>query len=203
MASLAACVLIAGVIVGIWFPPHTVRQIRPVVARDSILAGVTLAFVPLVIRVITSPRALREGPLRGALTTSEAIAYGCVGGMIAGAAQIWSRLWHAAPHDAMPSTIVIALVSVPFIAVASTLLFQGWLQTRLAGWIGPAFAVIVTVGACVLLFGLDDRSEALAWFAGALVPSFLRMKTGSLLACIVTSAVTDLCFLGAYAAHVI
>jgi membrane protease YdiL (CAAX protease family) len=172
-------------------------------ARDAILAFFTLVCAPLLIRAILSPAELRERPLRGMLTTKQTMIYGCFGGIIAGVIQIASSFRHDIPHVVTQATIIISLVSVPFIALASVLLIQGWLQTRLSDRFGPTPAVVITVALCVLLFGWGNFSEALSWFAGALVPSLLRMKTGSLFACLIASAVTDFCFIGAYSSHIV
>lgn len=118
--------------------------------------------------------------------------YGVWTGTAMGVVQIATHIGDRLQYLNNPMSIVLLLVGAPLFAVNGTVFFQGWLQTRLASRIGPRLAVAATVLLCVLLFGRMSPNHAIEWLAITLGPSLLRLRTESLLAPMIASAVSGL-----------
>ena len=170
-------------------PHHPSGMLYGSTATDVALAVGLITFTaPLCVRFFSRPAALREAVMWGGLTRYQAAKYGVLIGVFmflvcipaAGNASIL----------AVPGTAVLVIVFAPAGALVSTILFQGWLQTRLAGSVGSTLAVFVTAALCTTASVRGRTGIEIACFgiANVLIAT-LRSMTGSLLACIVAETI--------------
>jgi hypothetical protein len=144
-----------------------------------------LASSILAIRFVTRPKTLRRRVMVGSVSPRDAVVLGVAVGFAMALIQVAMRLYQY--HGSIrvgAFAIAFGFAAVPFAAVDYAVFFQGLLQTRLVKWIGKAGAIALVVCASVLVFTPSAPVETLAAIIVALGPAYLRMRTQSMLSCI-------------------